>query len=107
MYVFLVNFCFMLVFNYSFLLADKNESLSSMKNNPRRKRSVSLHPNNFITQSPDNKAHYNKYMQPEKPRLTFGFHIEKMRTVSEIEKTFSFDAIATVWFVIIKLNMIT
>ena len=103
MFANLTNFCFIFILSYSYLLADKNESLSSMKNNPKR-RSVSLNPDSFTTHSPKYKADYNKYMQPEKPKLTFGFHIEKMRTVSEIEKIFSFDAIVTVWFLSTLIN---
>ena len=100
MYSCLIILNSILAFSYSYLLVDKNESLSLIfAENNHSRRAVAIYPPNwnFTTVSPDDLPPYNKYLQPGKPRLTFGFHIEQMRTVSEIEKIFSFDAIATVW----------
>ena len=112
MYLILFILKTIFVFCDSYLLVDQkvSQTLITNKNNHSR-RAVQKYPPdwNFTTTSPDNEAPYNKYFQPHKPRLTFGFHIEKMRTVSEIEKIFSFDATVTVWLqfsIILHSNII-
>ena len=95
-------------FGDSYLLVNQKMSQNRITNKSNHsRRAVQRYPPdwNFTTISPDYEAPYNKYFQPYKPRLTFGLHIQKMRTVSEIEKIFSFDASVTVWLFICKIQL--
>ena len=102
MYLIIIILNSVLALGESFLPVE-NDFLG-MKQDERSRREVQIYPPGwkFTTVSPEDEPPYNKYVQPDKPKVTFGFHIEQMRTVSEIEKTFSFDAISTVCYIISK-----
>ena len=96
LYLFILSLNF--AFSGSYFLDGENISTIPITEKSRNKRAIARHPDsrNITTASQNNESPYNKYFQPYKPRLTFGFHIEQMRSVSEIEKIIFFDATVTV-----------